>query len=168
MSWRSPSRASACCGTPWRWSEGPSFAKASEGCFGAAPKQKGSGQALHGTGRTSSPLLPSGPGGVHAPAHAWRLAKAERRWAPFPCNQNKKGATRAPGGRGNLFARRLFRRLFLLRSLPVGGALGPLGLVAGFAGLAQLAVHLLELEALFGREFLGNLALHVLHRRLGF
>ncbi len=36
-----------------------------------------SGQAFHGTGRTSLPLLPSGPGGVHAPAHAWRLAKVK-------------------------------------------------------------------------------------------
>jgi hypothetical protein len=42
----------------------------------AAP-QKQSGQALHGTGRTSLPLLPSGPGGVHAPAHAWHLADAD-------------------------------------------------------------------------------------------
>ena len=37
-----------------------------------------SGQAPHGTRRTSSPLLPSGPGGVHAPAHAWDLAGADR------------------------------------------------------------------------------------------
>jgi len=37
---------------------------------------KKSGQALHGTRRTSLPLLPSGPGGVHAPAHAWHLADA--------------------------------------------------------------------------------------------
>ena len=36
-----------------------------------------SGQALHGTGRTSVPLLPSGPGGVRAPAHAWHLAEAQ-------------------------------------------------------------------------------------------
>jgi len=47
---------------------------------------KKSGQALHGTGRTSSPLLPSGPGGVHAPAHAWRLAEAERRSRVFAFN----------------------------------------------------------------------------------
>lgn len=43
---------------------------------GTASKNK-SGQALHGTGRTSLPLLPSGPGGVHAPAHAWHLADAD-------------------------------------------------------------------------------------------
>ena len=39
--------------------------------------RKKSGQALHGTRRTSLPLLPSGPGGVHAPAHAWHLADAD-------------------------------------------------------------------------------------------
>jgi len=43
------------------------------------PRQRDekSGQAIHGTRRTSLPLLPSGPGGVHAPAHAWRLADAD-------------------------------------------------------------------------------------------
>jgi len=50
-----------------------------------APPEKNSGQALHGTGRTSLPLLPSGPGGVHAPAHAWHLAAANHapltRWS---------------------------------------------------------------------------------------
>src|ERR1051325_10400162 len=45
--------------------------------FFARPRAKiKSGQALHGTRRTSLPLLPSGPGGVHAPAHAWHLADA--------------------------------------------------------------------------------------------
>ncbi|GAB5558556.1 MAG: hypothetical protein SynsKO_02030 [Synoicihabitans sp.] len=48
-------------------------------------KKKG-GQALHGTGRTSLPLLPSGPGGVRAPAHAWRLADAKLSDA-FPSDQ---------------------------------------------------------------------------------
>ena len=48
---------------------------------------KKSGQALHGTRRTSLPLLPSGPGGVHAPAHAWHLAGANHvtRWRQRNC-----------------------------------------------------------------------------------
>jgi len=50
------------------------------------PPQKKSGQALHGTRRTSLPLLPSGPGGVHAPAHAWHLADANH--AAHPSQRN--------------------------------------------------------------------------------
>lgn len=45
-------------------------------------REQKSGQAPHGTGRTSLPLLPSGPGGVRAPAHAWDLAGADRRAVP--------------------------------------------------------------------------------------
>ena len=61
-----------------------------------------SGQALHGTGRTSSPLLPSGPGGVHAPAHAWRLAAGTVGAAPGLFNRNLsqtrvRGEPRAAG-----------------------------------------------------------------------
>jgi hypothetical protein len=69
-------------------------------CIAPAPGGiKKSGQAIHGTGRTSSPLLPSGPGGVHAPAHAWRLATAERRRVASPYNQNSEEdkAPPAPG-----------------------------------------------------------------------
>ena len=45
--------------------------------FSLSAFQKRGGQAFHGTGRTSLPLLPSGPGGVRAAAHAWRLADAK-------------------------------------------------------------------------------------------
>ena len=64
---------------------------------------KKSGQALHGTGRTSLPLLPSGPGGVHAPAHAWHLAGAEhaapgsgRKHNQLPAGAGTAGAPGAP------------------------------------------------------------------------
>ncbi len=67
-----------------------------------SPRRKKSGQALHGTGRTSLPLLPSGPGGVHAPAHAWHLAGANhaphsrRRNSYFPAGTVRQRAS--PGG----------------------------------------------------------------------
>ena len=50
------------------------------------PGTQSSGQAPHGTGRTSLPLLPSGPGGVHAPVHAWDLAKAHGAPPGGDCN----------------------------------------------------------------------------------
>ena len=50
------------------------------------PPEKQSGQAPHGTGRTSLPLLPSGPGGVHAPVHAWDLANAQGGPRETDCN----------------------------------------------------------------------------------
>ena len=39
------------------------------------------------------PLLPSGPGGVHAPAHAWHLAEAHHGPAQAARNNNPKGAS---------------------------------------------------------------------------